>query len=374
MKIAIVHYWLLGMRGGEKVLEELCRLYPNATIYTHAANLSALSTVIRSHNIRETFIARLPGGRRNPQRFLPLMPRALEALDLTEFDLVISSEAGPSKGVITRPDALHLCYCHSPMRYIWDQYHIYHAESGRAARFAMQLFAHRLRLWDTASAARIDAIASNSHFVARRIAKTWGRKAEVIHPPVDATAFAPPVGSGGPEDFWLYAGELISYKRPDIAIEAFTRMGRPLVVIGDGGDRRRLETMAGPNVRFLGKVPFDVLKDHYIRCRGLVYPGVEDFGIMPLEVMAAGRPVLGFRRGGLTETLVDGVTGLFFDEQTVEAVTNGVTRMEERMGDFDRTVLMTHAAGFGAERFRAEFVDFTNRAFGRIAYSDGMMT
>lgn len=246
------------------------------------------------------------------------------------------------------------------MRYIWDQYHTYHAEAGLAARLAMRLFAHRLRLWDTASAARVDAIAANSRFVARRVAKAWGRTAEVIHPPVDAAAFAPPAGSG-PEDFWLYAGELIGYKRPDLAIEAFTRMGRPLVVIGDGGARRRLEAAAGPNVRFLGKVPFDVLKDHYARCRGLIYPGVEDFGIMPLEVMASGRPVLGFRRGGLTETLVEGVTGRFFEEQTVEAVIEGVERMEEELTGFDSAMLMAYAAGFGGGRFREGFREFAER-------------
>ncbi|MFY0632894.1 MAG: glycosyltransferase [Vannielia sp.] len=361
MKTAIVHYWLTGMRGGEKVLEELCRLHPEATIVTHAYDPEAVSDTIRRHEVRETFIARLPGGRRNPQRYLPLMPRALEALDMEEFDLVISSEAGPAKGVVTRPDALHLCYCHSPMRYIWDQFHIYRADSGLAARAAMSLFAPRLRRWDMSCAARVDAIAANSAYVARRISKAWGRRAEVIHPPVDFEGFAPAPGTQ-PEDYWLWVGELVSYKRPELAIEAFTRSGRRLVVIGDGAQRRRLEASAGANVQFLGRVSAEVLKDHSARCRGLVYPGVEDFGITPLEVMAAGRPVVGFARGGLCETNIEGVTGQFFREQSPHAVIAAIERAEAWLPDFRPEKAMAHAAGFGAKRFCAEFSAFAARA------------
>ncbi|AUC56763.1 glycosyl transferase (plasmid) [Sagittula sp. P11] len=364
MKVAIVHYWLVGMRGGEKVLEEFCKLYPQADIYTHAAIPENLSDTIRRHRITETFIARLPGGRKHYQKYLPLMPRAL---DLTGYDLVISSESGPAKGVITHPDALHVCYCHSPMRYIWDQYHIYRAEAGRLTRLMMPWLAHRLRIWDTASAARVDHFVANSGFIARRIAKSWRREAAVIYPPVDVSAFSGP-DLAEPEDFYLYAGELASYKRPDLVVDAFTRSGKPLVVIGEGSERRALEARAGSNVRFLGRVSFEDLKDHYRRCRALVFPGVEDFGIIPLEVMASGRPVLAFAEGGAMETVIEGRTGMFFHEPTVEAVLEGVEALERVLPGFDPQALRDHAAGFTAERFRAEFKAFVEARQAELAH------
>mgnify|MGYP003145371202 CR=1 FL=1 len=350
-KIAIVHYWLVGMRGGEKVIEELCRLYPDADIYTHVAEPEKLSDTIRRHRITETFIARLPKGRKLYQKYLPFMPHALEALDLTGYDLVISSEAGPAKGVITDPDTLHVCYVHSPMRYIWDQYHIYRAQAGRLTRLLMPLIAHRLRIWDAVSAMRVDYFIANSKFISRRIAKSWRRDVTVIHPPVDVAAFRreslPELG-----DFYLYAGELISYKRPDLVVEAFNRSGKPLVVIGDGAASGMLRQMAGPNVTFLGRVSFDVLKDHYARCRALVFPGVEDFGIMPLEVMASGRPVIAYAKGGAEETVVDGRTGIHFHEQNVTALEEAIIRCETMMDQFDPEVLVRHAETFSAEVFR----------------------
>lgn len=276
-----------------------------------------------------------------------------------------SLEAGPAKGVITRPDALHLCYCHSPMRYLWDQHHFYYTQSGLLGRLAMRLFAQPLRVWDAASATRVDAFAANSAFVSRRIAKAWGRKSEVIHPPVDAAAFRPDARVPA-EEFYLYAGELNQYKRPEIAVEAFTRSGKPLIVIGDGGMRKKLEAIAGPNVTFLGKVPPKVLKDHFSRCRALVYPGIEDFGKVPLEVAAAGRPVLAFGQGGALETVIDGVTGLFFAEQNSDSLLGAVGRLEDRLDEFDSKVMMAHAATFTADRFRAQFSDFARRAQERL--------
>lgn len=362
MKVAIVHYWLVGMRGGEKVIEELCRLYPQADIYTHVAIPENLSDTIRAHKITETFIARLPWGRKLYQKYLPFMPRALEALDLTGYDLVISSEAGPAKGVISDPDALHVCYCHSPMRYIWDQYHIYRGQAGRLTRLLMPLIAHPLRIWDAASAARVDHFIANSNFVARRIAKSWRREAVVIYPPVDVEAFRQdaPAEVG---EFYLYAGELISYKRPDLVVEAFTKSGKPLVVIGDGAARKALEVMAGPNVTFLGRVSFEVLKEHYARCRALVFPGVEDFGIMPLEVMAAGRPVIAYAKGGATETVIDGKTGILFHEQSVGALDQAVERLEADLEAFVPADLEAHAETFSVPRFAQEIQHFIDAKF-----------
>ena len=356
MKVAIVHYWLVGMRGGEKVIEEICRIFPDADIFTHVADPSNLSDTITHHKITESFISRLPGARRHYQKYLPLMPRALEGFDLTGYDLVISSEAGPAKGVITDPDALHLCYVHSPMRYIWDQYWVYKSQAGRAARLMMPLFAHRLRVWDMASAARVDAFVANSEFIARRVAKTWRREVAVLHPPVDLSAFRPanaPAPAPAPRDApYLYAGELVGYKRPDLVVEACTRLNRPLIVIGEGAAKQQLAAIAGPNVTFLGRVDFDRLRTVYRDCRALVFPGIEDFGIIPLEVMASGRPVLAYGRGGALETVVEGKTGAFFTEQTPEAVMAAITAFEDRAEPYAPSDCIAQAEKFGAARFR----------------------
>jgi glycosyltransferase involved in cell wall biosynthesis len=351
-RVALVHYWLVGMRGGEKVLEAICRMFPQADIFTHVADLPSLSDRLRRHPIHETWIAGLPAARRLYQAYLPLMPRALEALDLSGYDLVISSEAGPAKGVIAPPDAFHLCYCHSPMRYLWDQYHTYRAGTGPAQRAAMSVFAHGLRQWDVTSAARVDAFAANSAHVAARIDKYWRRPATVVHPPVAVEDFAPV--PGGPAEFYLWAGELAPYKRPDLAIEAFRRLGLPLVVIG-GPDKTvaALKATAPANVTFLGKAPFPVLKDHLARCRALVFPGEEDFGIVPVEAMASGRPVIAYGRGGALDTVIDGQTGLLFPAQSVEALVDAVERFEAgRLWQVKAAALTAHAQRFSEAAFQ----------------------
>jgi len=353
-RVALIHYWLVGMRGGEKVLESLCRMFPQADIYTHVHVPGSVGQVIGAHRITQTRVGRMPMAPRMYQKYLPFMPRALEELDLTGYDLVISSEAGPAKGVITPPDAPHLCYCHSPMRYLWDQYHAYRAGAGRLTQMLMPHMAHRLRQWDVTSAARVDGFAANSTHVAARIRKYWGREAGVVHPPVAVGDFAPaPRDELG--DYYLWAGELAPYKRPDLAVEAFTRMGKKLVVIG-GPDKtvQRLKTRAGANVSFLGKVPFDVLKAHMARCKALIFPGEEDFGIVPVEVIASGRPVIAYGRGGALDTVVAGESGLFFRDQSVEALIDAVTRFEgDPVSDPDPAVLTAHAARFDEAAFQS---------------------
>ncbi|MEP2639972.1 glycosyltransferase [Roseobacter sp.] len=357
-RVALIHYWLVGMRGGEKVLEALCEMYPQADIFTHVVDPAQLSDRLLRHQIYTTRIGRLPMARRMYQKYLPLMPRALEELDLTGYDLVISSEAGPAKGVICPPDAPHLCYCHSPMRYLWDQYHVYRNDAGLLTRTVMPRLAHGLRQWDVTSAARVDGFAANSHHVANRIHKYWRRTADVVHPPVAVEDFAP-VPREELGDFYLWAGELAPYKRPDLAIEAFRQLDKPLVVIGGPDDRtRQLAQLAGPQTRFLGKVPFDDLKWHMARCRALIFPGEEDFGIVPVEIMASGRPVIGYGRGGLMDTVVDGQTGVLFQTQTVDALIDAVERFE---ADLAQNVapedLVRHAARFSKQAFRSGVED-----------------
>ncbi|WP_380058329.1 glycosyltransferase [Falsihalocynthiibacter sp. SS001] len=351
-RVAIIHYWLVGMRGGEKVLEALCRMFPTADIYTHVYDEEAVSDIIKRHRVFTTSVARLPFARRMYQKYLPFMPRALEEIDLAGYDLVISSEAGPAKGVIAPPGALHLCYCHSPMRYLWDQYHVYRDSSGLLTRFLMPHLAHRLRSWDVVSAARVDGFIANSNHVAARIQKYWRRDADVVHPPVSVDEFMPlPATERG--DFYLWAGELASYKRPDIAIEAFRELGKTLVVIG-GPDKtwQRLAQDAPSNVTFLGKVPFATLKDQMARCKALVFPGEEDFGIVPVEVMASGRPVIAYGRGGALDTVVDGETGLLYQECSVSGLVAAVQRFEiEGLDQLDPNKLVEHARKFDEAAF-----------------------
>jgi glycosyltransferase involved in cell wall biosynthesis len=351
MKVAIVHFWLVGMRGGEKVLESLCRMFPDADIYTHIAIPENLSDTIRRHKITETFIARLPFARKWYPRYLPLMPLALESLDLTEYDLIISSEAGPAKGIVPGPNATHVCYCHSPMRYIWDQQHVYQKSAGWLTRKLMPFAAHYLRVWDSVSAMRVDLFLANSEHVANRIRKYYRREAEVIHPPVAVDEFEP-VQRSELEDYYLWCGELVRYKRPDVAIEAFNANGLPLIVIGDGEERERLEKIAKPNITFLGKAPFAALKHHMARCKALVFPGEEDFGIVPLEVQASGRPVIALARGGALETVVEGKTGVFFHQSTVASLNAAIADFEQSiLGDNCRIDCVAQANRFATEVF-----------------------
>lgn len=352
-RVAIIHYWLVGMRGGEKVLESLCRMFPQADIFTHVYSPENTSAALRRHNIHTTSVARLPFANRFYQRYLPFMPRALEEIDLTGYDLVISSEAGPAKGVIVPPDVPHLCYCHSPMRYIWDQYHIYRSEMGRAARMVMPHIAHKLRGWDVTSAARVDGFVANSNHVASRINKYWRRASDVVFPPVAVQDFSPvhPADRG---DFYLWAGELAPYKRPDIAVRAFRNLDKPLIVIG-GPDKtvQSLKAFAGDKTTFLGKVPFDTLKSHMARCKALVFPGEEDFGIVPVEVMASGRPVIAYGRGGALDTVVDRKTGLLFQDQSVKGLEQAVREFEvEGLDMLPPISLVRHAQGFNEAAFK----------------------
>ncbi|WP_439575019.1 glycosyltransferase [Phreatobacter sp.] len=361
MKVAIIHYWFVGMRGGEKVIESLCRIYPQADIFTHVYVPEAVSATIGSHRIQTTFVSRLPRAQRYYQRYLPLMPLALEQLDLRGYDLIISSESGPAKGIIPPPGSTHVCYCHSPMRYIWNMFHDYRNRSGFITRALMPPIAHYIRNWDAISANRVDHFIANSRTVAARVQRYYRREAHVIHPPVSVDDFTvlPDVDIG---DFHLMAGELVGYKRPDLAVEAFNETGRNLVVIGGGEMLGKLRRIARPNVKVLGPQPFAVLRDHYARCKALVFPGEEDFGIVPVEAMASGRPVIAFGRGGATETVVDGVTGVFFHEQTVAAIIEAEQRCSAI--DFEPKAIAAHARRFSDDLFEQRFKAYIDRIMG----------
>lgn len=349
MKIAIVHYWLVGMRGGEKVVEALCELFPDADVFTHVYNPSAISEAIKKHRIHTSFIHKLPGAIRYYQCYLPLMPIALEQLNLKNYDLVISSESGPAKGIVIPPETLHVCYCHTPMRYVWPMYHDYQETAGWLKRILMPPVIHYLRMWDLVSASRVDQFITNSAYVARRVMRYYRRKSEVVPPPVDTDAFTP---SNIREDFYLMVGQLVPYKRVDLAVEAFNRLGKRLIIIGHGEQLKRLRKAAAPNITFLGRQPLSVLRDHYARCRALIFPGEEDFGIVPVEAMASGRPVIAFKGGGALETVVDGVTGLFFNEQTPESLVEAVERYELMETKFSSNRIVQHAEQFNRQRFK----------------------
>jgi glycosyltransferase involved in cell wall biosynthesis len=348
MKVAIIHYWLVGMRGGEKVVEALCEMYPQADIYTHVYVPEMISERIRQHKITTTFINRLPRAARMYKKYLPLMPLALEQLDLSGYDLIISSESGPAKGIVPPPGAIHVCYCHTPMRYIWNMYHDYRKRTGRLTRLVMPPLSHYLRMWDVTSATRVDSFVANSATVARRIRRYYGSDSVVIYPPVDTEAFSIAAPSEL-SDYYLMAGELVPYKRPDLAVSAFNEMNLKLVVIGGGEMLDEIRRLAGPTVTVLGTQPFDVLKQHYARCRALIFPGEEEFGMVPVEAMASGRPVVAFDRGGATETVARNVSGVFFAEQSVAAISSAVKSLAAM--EIDPAKIAAHASEFGREQF-----------------------
>jgi glycosyltransferase involved in cell wall biosynthesis len=353
MRIALVHYWLVGLRGGEKVLEAICELYPEADIFTHIYDADSIGPVISAHKVTTTFISKLPFARRLYRSYLPLMPFALEALDLSQYDLVISSESGPAKGVLTRPDAIHVCYCHSPMRYLWDQYQLYLKSAGHLAKFMMPVLTPPLRVWDVASANRVDHFIANSRFVAKRIEKTYRRDAEVICPPVKLEEYD--IEEHPTLDYYFFISQLETYKRADLVIEAANRLGRRLIVVGAGSENERLRALAGPSVTFLGRQTTQEIAKLYKNCRALLFAGTEDFGIIFLEAMASGRPVIAYAAGGALDAVIDGETGVFFHEQTADSLSQAILSFEAKAEEFDPQAIRAHAETFSTQAFKSKF-------------------
>lgn len=355
-RVAIVHYWLVAMRGGERVVERFLRLFPGADLFTHVYAPDRMSAAIRRANVRTSFIDRLPFSKQLYQYYLPLMPTALEELDLRDYDLVISSESGPAKGVITRPDSLHVCYCHSPMRYLWDHYQGYKQEAGLLARMAMPFMYHRLRQWDVSSSALVDRYAANSHFIQQRIRKVWRREAEVIHPPVETSLFTPSLEQ---DSHYLWVGQMVQYKRPDLVVDAFNASGLPLLMVGTGSMAKALRAMARPNIRIVDRLDFNALRRAYARARAYIITAEEDFGITPVEAMASGRPVVALRRGGVLDSVLEDRTGVFFDRQDAESLIDAVDRLERFLPHFNPQDAIQQARLFAPEHFDRRILALT---------------
>jgi glycosyltransferase involved in cell wall biosynthesis len=340
MKTAIVHYWLVNMRGGEKMLEALLELFPEADIYTHVYNPKAVSALINSHRIYTSYINTLPFAKKLYQKYMPLMPNALNAFNLQKYDLIISSEAGPVKGVVPNPDAYHICYCHSPMRYLWDMYHEYYAEASPPVRFFMKRLGPRLRRWDVISANLVDRFITNSHYSAKRIARYYNREAEVVFGPASIEKYLAVERKS--EDFYLFFGQAVVYKRLDLAVEACVKSGRKLIVAGAGLKKKeRKKYSASDLVQFKGRVSEDELASLYARAKALLFPGIEDLGLVPIEANAAGCPVIAYRKGGALDTVKENETGLFFDEQTPASLIEALDRFEAMEEQFQNRTLFT---------------------------------
>jgi glycosyltransferase involved in cell wall biosynthesis len=361
MRVAIVHDWLTNLAGSDKLVELMHQLYPDAPIYTLFYDKKNMPESFAKMDIRTSYLQHIPLARKKHQWFLSFMPAAVEAFDLRDFDLVISSSTSCAKGVLTRADCCHISYCNTPMRYAWDFFQDYLEEKPWLLRRYITRQLHWIRQWDRLSADRVDYFIANSGNVKNRIRKHYRREAEVIYPPVDTNYFVP--GNGKRGDYFLCAGRLVAYKRVDLAVRVCSAMNVPLVVAGVGGEYKRLRAIAGPTVKFRGWVSNDELLQLYQGCRAFIFPGEEDFGITPLEAQACGRPVIAYRRGGALETVLEGRTGLFFDRQEEDSLKAALEIFSTCETAFDRGFIRQHAEGFSVDRFQQELKTLVNARY-----------
>lgn len=352
LRIALAHHWFMSMRGGEKTAAAIARLFPDAVIYTLIARFGHLDPALRRHPFRTSWLHRLGWIPDLQRKSLPVLVHAARSLDARDHDVVICSDAATIKMIRTRTDAMQLCYCHSPIRYAWDLYDQYYARAGVLGRWGLRRFTPALRAADRAAAQQVTAFIANSRCVADRIQRCYGRSSVIIHPPVD-TNFPP--ADADPDDFYLVVGEQVPYKRNDLAVEACTRLGRRLVVIGTGPMLDRLRREAGPTVQLLGWQSDEVVRDHLRRCRALLFCGEEDFGLVPVEAQAAGRPVIALRAGGALDSVRENETGLFFDEPTAEALIETIERFESQGTLWPAANIQQHTRIFSVERFERQF-------------------
>ena len=369
-RIAIVHYWFMSRRGGERVVEAMASMFPQADLFFGIAVPEAFPESLRERSITTSFLQKLPGSNRWHRRFIPLYPLALEQFDLSAYDLVISSESGPAKGVLTSAATCHVCYCHSPMRYLWDFYHGYKngPTLGPISRPIFTLASHYLRMWDAASANRVDYFAANSQNVAARIRKHYRRESTVVYPPVNVSRG---YLAKTTEDYYLVVSQLADYKRVDLAIAACNRLGRNLRIVGEGEQYARLRKLAGPTVHFCGPLSDADLRSQYARCRALLFAGEEDFGMVPVEALSFGRPVIALERGGARETLTgfhlgsqdqpEVCTGVFFPEPSVDSLCDAIRAFETLEQRFSPFFIKQQAERFSSERFQKSFGAFLDQ-------------
>ena len=362
MKIALVHDWLTTLAGAEKVLEAIYELYPYP-IYTLVKDENKLkNSIFEKADIRTSFIQKFPKAKIKYRNYLLFFPLAIEQFDLSEYDVIISSSHAVAKGVLTNSSQLHICYCHTPIRYGWDLYHRYLDEAGLSKGmkgFIAKLILHYIRIWDYTTTNRVNYFIANSKYVAKRIKKIYGRDATVIYPPVDVDKFELNVNK---EDFYLTASRMVPYKKMDLIVEAFSKLpDKKLVVIGDGPNFKKIKSKAEKNIEFLGYQPFEVLKNYMQKAKAFVFAAEEDFGIIPVEAQACGTPVIAYGKGGIIETVVNGKTGIFFREQTVESLIEAVRKFERFEDKFDLFEIRKNAEKFSKERFKKEFKEFVDR-------------
>lgn len=348
MKVAIVHDWLIGMGGAEKVVIELHKLFPDAPIYTSVVNYEKLDPLFKEMDIRTTFIQKLPLSKKKYNRYLPLFPLAFEAIDLREFDLIISSTASVGvKGVLRDSSSIHICYCHTPPRYAWDFYHEYLSYAGKIQKKVIPLLMHYLRQYDQSSSGRVDYFIANSSIVKERIKKIYRREAEVIFPPVDIERFQL---SNERDEYYLVVSRLVPYKKVDLVVQACNKLNKKLIVIGDGEESQRLKRLAGPTVEFLGYQLDEIVEEYMKKCKAFLFPGYEDFGIAPVEAQACGKPVIAFNKGGARDTVLHDKTGILFEEQTVDSLVNALIKFENT--NFISEDIRSHAEQFSVSNFR----------------------
>lgn len=361
LKIAIVHDWLNQIGGAEGVLETLVEMFPGAPVYTSMYWPEAMPANYHQWDIRTTWMDRLPGVHRHHQPYLLLYPMAFGGLSLCDYDIIISNKSAFCFGV-QAPETRHICYCLTPTRFVWhfDSY-VRREQLGAAARWLVRPFLGWLQRWERAAADRVDAFVAISNEIQARIRRLYGRESAIIYPPVDTELFVP-APDGNHDSYFLIVSRLVPYKRIDLAVQAFTELGLPLWVGGSGRDRASLEAIAGPNVRFLGRVPDDELGQLMARCRAFIFPGLEDFGITPVQAMAAGRPVIAYAGGGALDYVVEGVTGTFFREEMPESLVDTVRRFDDTA--FDPVKIRAHAEQFDVRVFKSKMQAFVEEQVG----------
>lgn len=361
-KIAIVHEWLVIPGGSERIINIFCQLFPNADIFSLVYNENTIGNYLNGRKVNTSFIQKLPLGIKKYQAYLPLMPIAIEQFDLSKYDLVISSSSCVAKGVITGANTLHICYCHTPMRYAWDMYNVYLDQNNIKGikKALVTIIMNYLRMWDRLSADRVDHFIANSNTVKNRIAKHYKKDATVIYPPVNTDFYNI---SDEQEDYFLVVSRLVPYKRIDLAVETFNELNLPLFIIGDGSEYKKLKSCARSNIKFLGRLSDEEIRCYYSKCRAFIFPGEEDFGITPLEAMASGKPVIAYRAGGVRETVVEGKTGLFFDKQSKESLMETVKNFISIEDSFKKHDIRNHALKFNEERFKREILSFIEEKY-----------